>query len=275
MLHLNATGANAPDSDYMLGVVIHEFVHLINYRYDPNDEGWLNESLAEAAMTLGGYKTDLPIGQQYVKQTANTPLCVTGYSNYGATFSWGSYMLDRFGPTFLAQVLQDPAHGPPSIEAHLPAGSTFQSAFGEFMVANLIDQHGIGDGRYGYMRIQESGLGVELAGVIDGASHTSDSVVWGARTLRFTPTGAGTLTLTIASPDFAKLVVHTIAFNPAQPQAATVTAQPIASASAALTVPVAASQVVDVVVAVDPGASIPDLTGAARTSFSYTATFGP
>lgn len=273
MLHLNSEGPFAPDTDYMLGVVIHEFVHLINWKYDKGEEGWLNEALAESAMTLGGYMTDLPAGKQYVKSTAGTALCVTGYSSYGATFSWGSYMLDRWGTSFLTDVLQDPAHGIASIESHLPQG-TFRDAFGDFMVANLLDQPSIGDGRYGYKSFDQSALGSETAGTIDSADHTSTAVAWGARMLRFSPSSAGTLSLTLDSADFAKLVVSTVVVDPAQPSGATVKRETLSAQSTQLDIQVGAGQVVDVVVAVDAGASV-DATQAAKTNFTYNATLAP
>ncbi len=274
MLHLNSEGQFKPDSDYMLGVVIHEFVHLINWKYDKSEEGWLNEALAESAMTLGGYMTDLPAGKKYVKSTAGTPLCVTGYSDYGATFSWGSYMLDRWGTSFLTDVLQDPAHGIASIESHLPQGTTFRDAFSDFMLANLLDQPSIGDGRYGYTSFDQSALGSETAGTIDSADHTSDAVAWGARMLRFIPSSAGTLSVAIDSADWDKLVVSTVVLDPAQPSGATVTPQTLTAQSTQLDIQVAAGQVVDAVVAVDPGASV-DSTPAAKTSFTYNATLTP
>jgi hypothetical protein len=180
-------------------------------------------------------------------------------------------MLDRWGTSFLASVLQDPAHGIPSIEAHLPSGTTFRDAFGDFMVANLLDQPSIGDGRYGYKSFDESALGSETAGTIDGADHTSDAIAWGARMLRFTPTGAGTLTITLDSADFAKLVVSTVVMDPAQPSGATVTRQTLSAQTTPLAIPVTAGQVVDVVVAVDAGTSV-DSTNAPKTSFTYNAT---
>jgi len=274
MLHLNSEGQFKPDSDYMLGVVIHEFVHLINWKYDKGEEGWLNEALAESAMTLGGYMTDLPAGKQYVNSTAATPLCVTGYSDYGATFSWGSYMLDRWGTSFLADVLQDPAHGIPSIEAHMPAGTTFRDAFGDFMVANLLDQPSIGDGRYGYTSFDQSALGSQPVSTIDGADHASNAVAWGARMLRFTPSSAGTLSVTLDSADFANLVVSTVVLDPAHASGATVTPETLSAQSTQLDIQVTAGQVAYVVVAVDAGASV-DSTQAAKTSFTYNATLTP
>lgn len=275
MLHLNAAASNEPDSDYMLGVVMHELVHLINHRYDADDEGWLNESLAESAMTLGGYMTDLPAGQQYVKATASTPLCVKSYSSYGATFSWGSYMLDRFGITFLRDVLQDPDSGLLSIEAHLPTDTTMRTAFGEFMVANLLDQPSIGDGRFGYASIDQSALDFESMGTVDGAPHSTDTVAWGARMLRLSPGGAGTLTLQLDSLGWADLVVHTVTFDPARPAAAVIAQQTVAAESSSWLLPIASGEVVTLVVAAAPIDSIESLQNPPKTSFSYTATFVP
>jgi hypothetical protein len=274
MLHMDPTGPTPSDSDYMLGIIIHEFVHLINYKYDDTEEGWLNETLAESAMALGGYETDLPTAQAYVKAMYSTPLCVSGYSDYGATFSWGAYMLDRWGTDFLRAVLQDKAHGIASVASHLPGGLTFQDAFGEYAVAAMLDQHGIGDGRYGYTSAQLGALGKETAGLVDAQSHASDSTPWGARTIRLGPTGAGTVAIDLASADFAKLRVHTVAFDPANPAAATVTAQTVDSAAVSFNVTVGATDVVDLVVAVAPSASVPDLQPA-HTTFSYTATYTP
>lgn len=269
MLHMDPTGPSAADSDYMLGIIIHEFVHLINYAYDNGDEGWLSESLAESAMALGGYLTDVPTAQSYVKIMPGVPLCVSGYSDYGATFSWGSYMLDRFGTSFLKSVLQDKTHGIPSVAAHLPGSESFQDAFGEFAVAALIDQHSIGDGRYGYVSAKLGALGSETGGVVDGATHDQTVDVWAARSMRLTPpSGKTSLAMTFASTNLSNLRVYTFAFDPKNPSAGTVTAQ----TGASFNVPITAGQVVDLIVAVTSSASIPDLTGAPITTFTYSAT---
>jgi len=274
MLHMDPTGPSPADSDYMLGIIIHEFVHLINYKYDTGDEGWLSEALAESAMALGGYNTDLATAQAYNKTMYDTPLCVTGYSDYGATFSWGAYMLDRWGIDFLRAVLQDPQHGPPSVQAHLPGGLTFQDAFGEYGVAAMINQHAIGDGRWGYASVPLGALGKETGGTVDGLSHSSNVEAWGVRTLRLAPAGAGTVAFDLASTDYAILRVHTFVFDPNNPSAGTVAAQTISATPATFSVTVAAGQVVDLVVAAAPAASIASLSGPV-TSFTYTATYTP
>ena len=270
MLHMDPTGPNAPDSDYMLGVVIHELVHLINYAYDTNDEGWLSESLAESAMALGGYDTDLKTAQGWAKSMSSTPLCVTGYSDYGATFSWGAYMLDRWGTGFLRAVLQDPAHGLASVQAHLPNSETFQDAFGEFATAALIDQHGIDDGRWGYVSAQLGALGSETAGALDGAPHAAATDVWTAHAFRFTPASTATsIAFGLTSADLASLRVHAFVFDTKNPSGGSVVTP---SSLVSFSVPVASGQVVDLIVASAPAAAIADLQGAPQTSFSYTAT---
>jgi hypothetical protein len=268
MLHMDPTGPSPADSDYMLGIIIHEFVHLINYKYDNGDEGWLSEALAESAMALGGYNTDLKTAQEYVKIMSGVPLCVSGYSDYGATFSWGTYMLDRWGTTFLRSVLQDPAHGIPSVAAHLPNSEAFADAFGEFTVAANIDQHAIGDGRYGYVSAKLGALGGEAKATIDGQPHSTNAEVWTARSLRFTPTSGSSLSVTLASSNLANLKVFSFAFDPANPAAGTVTPQ----TGATFSVPFGSGQVVDLIVAVTAASSIADSQGAPVTDFTYTAT---
>lgn len=271
MLHMASNGT-ATDSDYMLGVAAHELVHLITWKYDKQEEGWLDESLAEAAMVNAGYLTDLPAAKAYAKKTATVPLCVKSYSDYGATFSWGTYVYDRFGVEVVKAIAQDSADGRASIEAHLPTGTTFQSLLGEFFVAVLLDQPSVGDGRFGLSSIDISALGSETAGVIDSAPHEQGAVAFGARMLRFTPSGAGTLSLTLASGELSKLVVHSVVFDPAQPGGAKVTA---VDTSSAISLTLAAGQVADLVVAIDPGAALADSKSAPTTKFTYTATFTP
>jgi hypothetical protein len=271
MLHVSTSG-KAVDSPYMLGVVAHELVHLITYNYDKSEEGWLDESLAEIAMVNAGYLTDLPAAKAYVKNTAVTPLCVASYSDYGATFSWGTYLYDRFGAAFVKSVAQDAGSGRASIEAHLPGGAKFRDVFAEFMVATLLDQPGIGDGRWGFASIDVAGLGSETAGSLDGSAHDASAVAFGARALRFTPPGAGTVSVSLTSSELSKLVVHSLVFDPTTPASAKITSHDPAGA---ISLPVTAGQVVDLVVAIDAGAALATSKNAPTTTFSYSATHTP
>ena len=273
MLHLSSHGAKAVDSDYMLGVVAHELVHLITWKYDPADEGWLGETLAEVAMVRAGYLTDLPAAQSYVKATATKPLCVKSYSDYGATFAFGTYLLDRFGAPFVKSVTQDAKDGRESVEAQLPGGLKFGQLFGEFMVATLLDQPKLGDGRFGFDSIDVSGLGSEVVGKLDGSSGSVDCVAFGGRTLRLNPSGAGKVSVTLTASNLSELVVHSVVMNPSSPGSAKVLAQ---NASAGpMQIGVGAGESVFLVIAVDPGAALPSAQGAPVTQIGYTATFTP
>jgi len=275
MVHLNAVAGNAPDSDYMLGVLAHELVHLIGSRYDESEEGWLSESLAEAAMVRAGYLTDLPIAKGYVKSTANTPLCVSEYSDYGATFAWGTYALDRFGASFMRGLLQDPSHGQASLDAHLPSDTDFKQVFGEFMVACLLDAPDIDDGRWGFTSIDASSLGAETDGVLDGVAHEVTTVAFGARMLRFTPPSAGTLSLDLTSGDSDELVVHSVALDPANPASARIEHHAMLQSSVKLDLSVEAGEVLDLVIASAPGASLTGADGTPTAKLSYAASFTP
>jgi hypothetical protein len=143
------------------------------------------------------------------------------------------------------------------------------------MVAALLDQPGIGDGRYGFTSIDIDALGAESPGIADGAAHDSSAVACGARMLRFEPLAAGTLAFDVASRGYADLVVHSVTFDPADPAGATVVEHPVAGADTHFEVTVAGDEAVDLVVAVVPPASVPELQGAPMTAFSYTATLLP
>jgi len=274
MLHLNARGPYPPHSEYMLGVVIHELTHLIAWRYDGSEEQWLSEALAESAMVAGGYLSDLPVGLAYVRSTATTPLVVRSGADYGAAFAFGAYMYERFGATMLRALLQDPRHGVASVEALLAEqGTTFREVFSDFMVANLLDRPDLEDGRYGYELFDMSGLGHETAGVIDGTAHPTTVKAWGARALRFQPSHAGTLTITLTSTTPSSLVGRSILMPGGDPGQAAVQAHDITSSPATIVLPVSQGDIVDLVVASYWGNSLATPNSSSeKVDFEYTAT---
>jgi hypothetical protein len=277
MLHLNATGASAPDSDYMLGVVIHELVHLIGWRYDTGEEQWLSEALAESAMSLAGYTTDVAAAAAYARHTATTPLVVRDGADYGAVFLFGAYLGERFGPGLLRALLQDPAHGVASVEAKLQAeGTTFREVLGDLMVAALLDQPALEDGRYGFEAFDVSALGQEAAAPLDGTTFATDVKAWGGRLLRFTPAGAGTVAITLTSAAPTKLVVRSVVLPPARPDLAGVANHDVTASPTTITLPVAAGEVVDLVVAAYWGSSLatPD-AASEKVAFEVAATYTP
>ncbi|MFN3468012.1 MAG: hypothetical protein ACK4WF_09985, partial [Candidatus Brocadiales bacterium] len=94
--------AHDPTSEYHLGVLAHEFQHLIHWRYDPEEEGWVNEALSEVCMIICGYYTDERHVETFLKHTDRALVTtVHGATSYGACLLWATYVYDRLGPEFL------------------------------------------------------------------------------------------------------------------------------------------------------------------------------
>jgi hypothetical protein len=66
--------------------------------------------------------------------------------------------------------------------------------------------------------------------------------------------------------------VHSVVFDPSQPASASITPH---DAAAAISLPVSAGQVVNLVVAIDSGAALASGQNPPSTTFSYTASHSP
>ncbi|MBI5486099.1 MAG: hypothetical protein HY905_02065 [Deltaproteobacteria bacterium] len=197
MIHINSMTSRAVASPYMIGVMAHEFHHMLQWRYDPTEEAWLSESMAETAMLLTGYLTDVPAANSWARNPTN-PLIASGASDpvdYGAAFLFGAYLIDRLSPAGLRQMVEDPAHGMVAVGSaagSLEAGLTGVGFLAEFATALLIDDEtASADGRYAFLALDPPtpatttiafpaaaspvtvpGGGVKFANLpLDGAAH--------------------------------------------------------------------------------------------------------
>ena len=84
MIHVDSSN---PGSDYMIGVMAHEFQHLIHHAYDPNEHAWINEALSELAMAYSGYEDSAHVNA-YLGQHSD-PVVTTEFVHYGAVMLWG------------------------------------------------------------------------------------------------------------------------------------------------------------------------------------------
>ncbi len=145
MIHLNADNAG---SDYMIGVVAHEFEHMIHFARDPNEEVWVNEAMAELAMVWHGYEDPGNLG--FYADNPDAPLVVQDFVDYGAVLLFGAYLEERIGPEGITALVADTMTGLAGVKAHLPAGLTWESLFGQWVAANVLDAPAAADGEYGY-----------------------------------------------------------------------------------------------------------------------------
>jgi hypothetical protein len=99
-LHLDGTVLSPLDGDDALSIAAHESYHIIHYGYDADEEPWVDESLAQAAMTANGFFTDdewLDDFRLDPDQDWGPGGVDFGSFNYGAGLVWGSYLYERGG----------------------------------------------------------------------------------------------------------------------------------------------------------------------------------
>ena len=166
MFYVNADNQR-PGDPYLLGVLAHEFQHMIHWNHDRNEETWLNEGSSVLAEFLNHYD----IGGFDAAYTSNSDLQLDGWSetpstdptisaHYGAGFLFMDYFLDRFGSDATKALVADPLHGMRSVDdvltklaitdatTHKPITSV--DLFADWTIANYLGDAKVADGRYAY-----------------------------------------------------------------------------------------------------------------------------
>ena len=161
MIHVNA---NKPGSNYMVGVIAHEYQHMIHFAKDPYEEVWLNEAMSELAMIWLGYEDDGNLG--FFCDNPDAPLVVMDYVDYGAVLLFGAYLEERIGPEGIAAFVADTLTGITGVKGHLLEGATWESLFGQWIAANLLDAPAAADGEFGYKLIEVPEFAVEPLGTV-------------------------------------------------------------------------------------------------------------
>jgi immune inhibitor A len=147
------------DSPELLGQLLsHEFQHMIHWNQDRSEATWLNEGLSTLAEEINGYGGVL--GRWAFWRDPDMQLTQWAEDsddrlrNYAASKYYLSYLAEHYGGyEILTRVVADPADGIDGIENALRAkgyDATFEDVFADWVVANLIDDPDVGDGRYRY-----------------------------------------------------------------------------------------------------------------------------
>ncbi|MBN2549212.1 MAG: immune inhibitor A [Anaerolineales bacterium] len=152
------------DEDYTYGVLAHEFQHMIHWYRDRNEETWMNEGFSNLAVLLNGYSVG---GSDYSyildtdMQLTDWPASIEDASpNYGSSFLFVTYFLDRFGEEATKAVIAHPANGMTSLDLVLAElgltdrqsgkSITADDVFADWAVTNLIQDSRVADGRFTY-----------------------------------------------------------------------------------------------------------------------------
>ena len=141
---ISSGGAHEPGRP--LPVLAHEFQHLVNWNYNPDQTVFLNEGLSEYSEYLCGYGLRSPV---LYLESPNVPLL--SWSNELADYSraalWTLYTGEQFGDLFIRNLTQHPLGGTIGFDGALAqAGisSSFAEAVRTFFVANLVQDQGVG-----------------------------------------------------------------------------------------------------------------------------------
>ncbi|MDB4930862.1 MAG: putative repeat protein [Myxococcaceae bacterium] len=228
MLHLDAVRMD-PTNEYMLGVVAHEFVHMLASQYGTEDV-WLSETLAEAGMVLTGYLGDLRLARAFAARPTAPLVGNAAGMDYGPLFLFGDYLVERYGAAAIGDVARSRARGVASVEAALATrgGGTFRAVFVDWTVANLVDA---ARPPYGYAAFDVT---TEAAATrLTAAMPASASAPAWAAGYSLIDFGAATTAaeVTIDTSSFGGLVVHAAVYDPAARADATVTAIPLTGAT--------------------------------------------
>ena len=154
MLYVSADNLQ-PGSESYDSVLAHEFQHMIHWAVDRNEDTWVNEGFSELASHLNGYGTggfDRAFSDAPDTQLTSWPDGPGQASaNYGASFLFAAYFLERFGEQALRSVVSQQANGMAGFEAVLAEyGLTFEDVFADWVMANYLDDPKLADGRYSY-----------------------------------------------------------------------------------------------------------------------------
>ncbi len=159
-------------TSYYESVLAHEFQHMVHWAVDLNEDSWLNEGLSELATLLTGYgpsnfvvdflqAPDIQLNTWPEDDEARSP-------HYGASFLFLAYLYERYGEEATRTLVQEPSNGMVSVQKTLEAigavdptsgaPTSAEDLFADWLVANLLMDSSVGDGRYGYTLEGVAGL---------------------------------------------------------------------------------------------------------------------
>jgi immune inhibitor A len=161
---------NAPlDETYTLGILAHEFQHMIQWYQDQNEASWINEGFSELAVLLNDYY----FGGFDALYTAEPDLQLNNWPNdsqedatahYGASFLFATYFLDRFGEAALKSLVINPDNDMMGVDSTLRSINAIDSLTGkpvtaddffqDWAITNYLMDSRVADGRYAYTSYQ-------------------------------------------------------------------------------------------------------------------------
>ncbi len=155
MFYIN-NGIYTPGDFEYLSLLAHELQHMIHWYRDPAESVWVNEGLSELATSIAGYQhqfgdaflsdPDTPLTEWQANPGTNAP-------HYAASFLFFAWLRARYGDEAIRAIVGSPASGPAGVEdglARVGVAQSFDDAFLDWAVANLVDDTVRAAGYYSY-----------------------------------------------------------------------------------------------------------------------------
>ena len=175
IIYIN-TGAVPVGSPFYLEVLAHELQHAVHWNADASEETWVNEGLAELAITIAGFgpgniELFLRSRPTSLIHWPLTPFWTGPY--YGGSSLFMHYLVEHYGDrNDLRPLLEEPENGITGVTAYLKTSghdATFRDVFRDWAVANLLDEP---QGPYGYADLEVQGqIGETITGFSDFTSQ--------------------------------------------------------------------------------------------------------
>ena len=142
------------------GTLAHEFTHVIQFRADKTEEGWINEGLAEVGRNIAGYES---IFEKQFLFNPSTSLInwSTTPASYGATNLFFQYISEQYGLSSLRSLMENKADGIHSVNELLyqvDKGADFKKIFANWTVANYLDRKGVQPYMYPDSQVQVAAI---------------------------------------------------------------------------------------------------------------------
>ena len=178
IVYLGLDEAPLGSRDY-LATLAHEQQHLIQFHVDGNERRWLNEGFSQLAEHLNGFHPRYVGAGNLISFLDAPDLQLEGWNfedmgrHYGAAYLFTLYLYERFGVDFVRALAADPYDGLASVQ-HTLSGLGYtegvDDVFADWILANVLDDPFVGDGRYYYQTldmpnpIQPTTLHVDASG---------------------------------------------------------------------------------------------------------------
>jgi len=153
MFFISIQGSTGIASEYYNKTLAHEFQHMVLQNVDPSEVSWLNEGQSELAQQVAGLRGDDWVGEYLTNLDQSLWFWGSEASDYGHAYLFVDYLFERFGTEFITALAANPLDGFAGVDDTLAAmgrNETFDQVYADFLVAAVLNNPSIGDGRFAF-----------------------------------------------------------------------------------------------------------------------------